>query len=142
MGYDMDIAVFKKESLENMQKFIPEYTFSEIFSDFLFTRLYSDKSIMPDDSEARWLCRASRNIFRDFFEPKLENEAKIIIDECTYKRMYDWLENKLKNVTLLDLVNDEDFDECKVGDMIRVYRNMMKDKIDFETEFIVFFHCW
>lgn len=145
MGYDMDMAVLKKKSLEEMKKILPDYTFRDMYSDFLFTRLYPDKYEVSEDEKGRWITWANRNIFYDFFQPKLENDAAIIINEDTYSKMVDWLEEKLKNKTLYDIAINEDDDECdeyELGEMIRVYKQMKKEKINYETEFVVYQHDW
>lgn len=142
MGYDMDMAVLKRKSLEEAQKILPNYTFRDMYSSFLFSRLYPDKYEVPEDEKGRWITWSNRNIFRDFFEPKLENDEAVIINEDTYNKMVDWLEEKLKNKTLYDCACDEEYDEYELGEIIRIYRQMKKESIDYETEFVVYQHDW
>lgn len=145
MGYDMEMVVLKKKSLKEMKKILPDYTFRDMYSSFLFSRLYPDKYEVPEDEEGRWVTWANRNIFYDFFEPKLENDEAVIINEDTYNKMVSWLEEKLKNKTLYDIAINEDndeYDEYEFGEIIRIYRQMKKEKINYETEFVVYQHDW
>lgn len=142
MGYDMSIGVLKHKSLVEVQKLFPTYTFKELYSDFLFCKLYPDEYKISEDEKGRWITWSNRNIFRDFFEPKLENDEAIIINEATYNKMVDWLEEKLKNKTLYDCACDKDCDEYELGEIIRIYRQMKEEKIDYETEFVVYQHDW
>ena len=43
MGYDMSIGILKHKSLVEAQKFFPTDTFKELYSDFLFCKLYPDE---------------------------------------------------------------------------------------------------
>ena len=142
MGYDMDMVVLKRKSLEEAQKLFPKYTFRDMYSSFLFSRLYPDEYEIPEDEQGRRITWANRNIFRDFFEPKLENDEAVIINEVTYNKMVDWLEKKLKSKTLYDCACNKEYDDYKVAEMIRVYRQMKEEKIDYVTEFIVYQHDW
>lgn len=142
MGYDMDMAVLKRKSLEDIQKVLPNYTFKDMYSSFLFSRLYPDEYEVPEDEKGRWITWSNRDIFKDFFEPKLENDEAIIIDKDTYNKMVDWLEEKLKSKTLYDCACDKEYNGYDVEEMIRVYRQMKKENVDYETEFIVYQHDW
>ena len=142
MGYDMDMAVLKRKSLEEAQKFFPTYTFKELYSNLLFAKLYPDEYEISEDEKGRWITWSNRNIFQDFFEPKLENDEVIIVDEDTYNKMVDWLEEKLKNKTLYDCACDKEYDEYEAETMIRVYRQMKKENVNYDTEFIVYQHDW
>lgn len=143
MGYDMNIAVLKKKTLELAQEVIPDYSFKDMFSSFLFTRLQPEEYEIPEDEEGRWIAYADRNIFREFFEPKLENGATFIIDRETYYKMMNWLEQKLKSKTLYDYVwNIIEVDFAEIAAMMYVYHGMVNEDIDFETEFVVYSHDW
>ena len=140
--YDMEIAVLKKKTLEETKRMLPDYTFSEMYSIFLFSRLYPDEYEFPEDEEGRFITYSSYNIFGDYFEPAFENGMAIIIDKDIYSEMMVWLEDKLKSVTLLDFACNQGCDIYEFQEMINVYKNMRwsKDKIDFATEFVVFQH--
>ena len=142
MGYDMEIVVLKKKSLEEIQKVLPDYSFREMYTDFLFSRLYQDEYEVPENEEGRWITSTNINIFRDFFDQKLGNDEAIIINEDTYNKMVAWLEEKLKSKTLHDLACNEDFDKNKLEEMIKIYRQMKEEKINYETEFVVHQHDW
>ena len=71
MGYDMTMASFKKQSLEEANKIFEKYnpTFEGIYHNYLFRLLYPHDSNDPTEG-AKWICTSGINIFRDFFEPK------------------------------------------------------------------------
>ena len=142
MGYDMNLVVLKNKTLNNIRKEFPDYTFSEMYSSFLVDYLYPDDYIIPEDEIGREIVWANRDIFCNFFERKLENDEAIIIDENTYIKMLDWMENEMKSKTLYDIAIDETGSLCEIEEMIRVYRQMRKEKIDFESEFVVYHHDW
>ena len=143
MGYDMTMASFKKKSLEEANKIFEKYnpTFEGIYHNYLFNLLYPHDSNDPTEG-AKWICTSGINIFRDFFEPKLENDTVMIVEQKTYEKMITWLEEKLKNITLYDVANDEKLEDYEVRELISVYKQIKSAEIDFETEFIVFEHDW
>ena len=142
MGCDMNLVVLKKKTLNNISKEFPDYTFSEMYSSFLIDFLYPDDYIIPEDEVGREIVWSNRDILDNFFESKLGNDEAIIIDEDTYTKMFNWIENKMKNMTLYDVAIDESDNLCEIEEMIRVYRQMRKETIDFETEFVVYHHDW
>lgn len=141
VGYDADIVAFKKKTLQNVQEVLPDYYFRDLYSNYLFTRIYPEEYDFPEDEKAKWISSPSRDIFNEFFNSDFENEDVKIIDEETYYKFYYWLENKLRSITLYNLV-DNDMDEQYVGSLVNTYKNMRDIPIDFETEFVVFHHDW
>ncbi len=139
MGYDADMIAFKKKTLQNIQEIFPNYSFKDLYSNYLFTRIYPDEYDFPEDEKATWISSPYRDIFNDFFDDNFKNEEVRVIDKETYYKFYYWLEDKLKNTTLYDFVN-MDIDEKYVGSLIDTYKNMRDKTIDFETEFVVFQH--
>lgn len=142
MGYDMSLVVLKNKTLNNIRKEFPDYTFSEMYSSFLVYYLYPDDYIIPEDEVGREIVWSNRDIFYNFFEGNLKNDEAIIIDENTYIKMFGWLENEMKGKTLYDVAIDESDNLCEIEEMIRAYRQMRKEKIDFESEFVVYHHDW
>ena len=144
MGYDADMVAFKKKTLEDIQKEIPDYSFEDLYIDFLFTELYPQKEYgwFPEDEKPTWIASPCRDIFNEFFESNFENGEKRIINKEIYSKFYHWLEDKLKNTTLYSLVDVDDKDEFYIGSLIDTYKNMRDKPIDFETEFVVFEHDW
>lgn len=143
MGYDMQLSVFKKKTLEWIEKELePEkHPFSTIFSECLYSWLYPENYEIPEGEEGRYICSENINIFKGFFDRKIGNYEAIIIDEETYRNMFIWLGNKLKTMSLFDFVDDPE-SEYMIYPYIRTYRNMRDANIDFETEFVVFEHDW
>ena len=133
MGYDMQLCIFKKKTLDYIKQELKseQYEFSEIYSEVLFCWLYPNDYKIPTDEIGKYICYEITNIFEEFFKPKIENGQAIIIDESTYNKMLKWLENKLKAKNKIDMYP-----------YIRVYKNMKNTNIDFKTEFVVFEHDW
>ena len=145
MSYDMELAILKKKSLETAQKIWKEYTLSELYSDFLFTRLHPEEYIIPEDEKGRWIYSCQMRIFDEFFEKEIgrniECDEVFVIDETLYKKMCVWLKTKLKTTTFFD-VKDDINKEYKLSNLTEAYNCMVKEKIDFEKEFVVFQHDW
>lgn len=142
MGYDMEIVVLKKKTLEEAKRMFPDHIFGDMYSIFLFSRLYPDEYAFPEDEEGRVIVDTNLNIFRDFFEPELKNDEAIIVDKDVYCKMIVWLEEKLKSKTLFDFACAEECDACEFREIISVYKKMKSANIDFMTEFIVYRHDW
>lgn len=142
MGYNMDMTVHTNKTLNNMQKMFPYYTFENIHDDFINDVLYSEEYGIPEDEQGRFVTWSNFNIFKNFFKPRITNDTSIIIDKETYIMMIWWLEEKLKSQTLYDCACNDDFNSYETMEMIRVYRQMKKEVIDFETEFVVYHHDW
>lgn len=109
MGLDIDIVALKRAKLNEMQMKYPGYKLEHLYEDF-FEQI-------------------------GFF---IQYEELMVIDEITYKRMFQWLEKKLKDTTLMDLVNAE-MDPCDPGliDLIMVYKDMKKTNMDFNEDIII-----
>lgn len=141
MGYDSDIIAFKKKTLKNIQEILPDYSFRDLYSNYLFTRIYPDEYNFPEYEKAKWISSPSSDIFNEFFDGKFENEEARVIDKETYYKFYHWLEDKLKSITLYNLV-DNDIDEQYISSLVDTYKNMRDKPVDFNTEFVVFEHDW
>ena len=141
MGYDADIVAFKKQTLQNIQEVLPDYSFRDLYSNYLFTRIYPEEYDFPEDEKAKWISSPCRDIFSEFFDDDFENEEARIIDKETYCNFYHWLEDKLQGITLYNLVNS-DMDEQYISSLVDTYKNMRDTPVDFETEFVVFQHDW
>ena len=141
MGYDASIVVFKKKTLQNIQETLPDCSFGDLYSNYLFTRIYPEEYDFPDDEKAKWVSSPCKNIFSEFFDGNFDNEEVRIIDEETYYKFYHWLEDKLRNTTLYNLI-DSDMDEQYIGSLVDTYKNMRDIPVDFDTEFVVFQHDW
>ena len=121
MGYDSDIIAFKKKTLKNIQEILPDYSFRDLYSNYLFTRIYPDEYNFPEDEKAKWISSPSSDIFNEFFDGKFENEEARVIDKETYYKFYHWLEDKLKSITLYNLV-DNDIDEQYISSLVDTYK--------------------
>lgn len=141
MGYDMDLGVFKKKTLERLQKEAPEYSLSGLYSNCLFAWMYPEEYEIPEDETALWISSPCKDIFDEFVDGEFKNGEVRIIDKEMYSKFYHWLEDRLKNTTLYNLI-DSDMDEQYVGSLVDTYKNMRDKPVDFETEFVVFQHDW
>ena len=141
MGYDAKIIAFKKKTLQNIQDVLPDYSFRDLYSNYLFTRIYPDEYNFPEDEKAKWISSPRKNIFSEFFNGNFENEEVRIIDKYTYYKFYYWIEHKLKTITLYNLV-DSGMDERYISSLVDTYKNMRDAPVDFNTEFVVFQHDW
>ena len=141
MGYDMEIVVLKRKTLDRAKAKYPKCSFSDLYTNLLFTRLYSDEYEFPEEEAGRWICSESRAIFKEYFSGSVGNGEVITIEEEEYKRMFDWLKNKLETTTLLDIARTEKEIE-DLYPFIRVYREMCDTVVDFETEVVIFSHDW
>lgn len=131
----------KKKTLQNIQEVLPDYSFRDLYSNYLFTRIYPDEYDFPEDEKAKWIFSPCSDLFNEFFDGNFKNEEARVIDEETYYNFYYWLEDKLKSTTLYNLV-DSDMDEQYVGSLVDTYKNMRDKPVDFKTEFVVFQHDW
>lgn len=138
MGLDINIVALKRTKLNEMQTKYPGYKIEYLYEDF-FIESHSGEN--DTNQFGTWIASLSRDIFKDFFEQIgfcIKYDELMVIDEITYKRMFQWLEKKLKDTTLMDLVNAE-MDPCNPGliDLIMVYKDMKKTNIDFNENIII-----
>ena len=70
---------------------------------------------------------------------KVENDEAILISKKTYEDLVIWVEEKLKSTTLFDLAWKDEFE---ILTYVTVYQNLKREKIDFDTEFVLFIHDW
>ena len=142
MGYDMELISIRKKKLEEIQDIIEDYTYKDMFVDFLFIS-YKSNTAMAEEY-GKWILSESRNLFKDFFienKIKIENGEKFIIKEEIYDKMIQWLKNKLEKTNLLDIAEtDSALYEFEI--LITAYRSMISANIDFEEELLVFEHDW
>ena len=141
MGYDANIVAFKKKTLQNIQDVLTHCSLRDLYSNYLFTRIYPDEYDFQEDEKAKWISSPSKDIFNEFFDGDFENGDVKIIDKETYCKFYYWLQNKLRNITLYNLV-ESSMDEQYISSIVDTYKNMRDIPVDFETEFIVFQHDW
>ena len=148
MGYDMSINVFKNKTLNEAKKIFPDKSFCNLYEDFIFTRLYPDEYEFPSDERGRTIAYlGSIDILSDFynfyFQKNLTEltDSAIVVDKDTYGKMLYWLENKLKHASLLDICNGK-IDENIANAWVCLYKDLKKENINFETEFVVLEYSW
>lgn len=133
MGYEGDIVAVKKEYFKEIQKIYPNYSVHDVYMDYL---------IDENDDNFRWIHSPYKDIFTDFFGKDFKNGDARIIDKNSYEQFYTWLENKVKNTTLYDYVDDGYEDEEYASTLINAYRNLRNKPINFDDEFVIFEHDW
>ena len=141
MGYDANIVAFKKKTLQNIQNVLQDYSFGDLYSNYLFTRMYPEEYDFPEDEKAKWISSPCRDIFSEFFDDDFQHEEARIIDKEIYYKFYYWLENKLRRTTLYNLVYSG-MDERYISSLVDTYKNMRDTSVDFNTEFVIFQHDW
>ena len=140
MGYDGQILLMKRKAIEKAKILFPNDSFSEIYNMYLFTREYPKEYEFEEDEKTIDIVYFNHNIFQEYFQDNtLENEEARIIDEKTYEEFKKWIENKVKTITLLDIVN-KTVSEAVAVIYINIYLALKDLKIDRNTECIVFQH--
>lgn len=139
MGYEMRMMVLNKRDLHERQKNNSDYTFKDLYIDVLkLERNPYDN----EDIKYRDIFESSRDIFCDFFSPKILPYETVLIDKNTYFKMIFWMEEILKSKTLYQFTCEENNDLYKMQEMINIYKKMKKEIVDFENEFVIFTHDW
>lgn len=148
MGYNAEMVAFKKKELEEIQKYVPEYTYDDMFIEYLSINMYTaskNNSAENDvDITANWIYSPNKDVFSDFFTSKnieFNNGDSVVINEDIYNDFYVWIKNILSSLTLLDVTNRKG-EKAYFDTLINTYKSMRDKPIDFETEFVVFQHDW
>ena len=139
MGYDFKMCVFKKKTLERLQKIYPKETITGLYNKSLYSWLYPDDYFIPKGEEGRTICDVSFNLFKNILH--IENDYCVIVDKETYEKMYSFLENKLKKTTLFDLIDDEETTR-QLHFLLDTFKDMRNANIDFENEVIICTNDW
>lgn len=142
MGYDGQIIVIKKKVIETAKKMFPRCSFSEIYSQYLYTREYPKEYDFPTEEESISVAYFNTNVFQEYFkENTLENDEARIIDEKTYEEFKNWIEYKVKNTTLFDVETGQ-ITDSQANNYIRIYHALQNLTIDWNTECVVFQNDW
>lgn len=142
MGYDGQIIVIKKKVIETAKKMFPICSFSEIYSQYLYTREYSKEYDFPTEEESISVAYFNTNVFTEYFkENTLENDEARIIDQKTYEEFKKWITYKVKNTTLFDIETGQ-ITDSQANNYIRIYHALQKLNVDWKTECVVFQNDW
>lgn len=142
MGYDGQIIVIKKKVIETAKKMFSRYSFSDMYSQYLYTREYPKEYDFPNEEESISVAYFNTNVFKEYFkENTLENDEARIIDEKTYEEFKKWIEYKVKNTTLLDIETGQ-ITDSQANNYIRIYHALQKLNVDWKTECVVFQNDW
>lgn len=127
MGYNCEMVVFKKELLESFRTKEP---LKDLYSAYL-----------ADAVDGKEIFSASKNVFKEAFCLPIQNGAIATFDKKRYAGLLLFLGDKLKRVTLYELVNDPER-EYEYQLWIDIYKRMTSVNIDFETEIVLLQHDW
>ena len=127
MGYNCGMVVFKKESLEGFQTKEP---LKDLYSAYL-----------ADAVDGREIFSAGKNVFKEAFCLPIQNGAVAAFDKKRYVGLLLFLGDKLRRVTLYELVNDPEMEYERLL-WIDIYKRMTSANIDFETEIVLLQHDW
>lgn len=142
MGYDGQIIVIKKKVIETAKKMFPRCSFSEMYSQYLYTREYPKEYDFPTEEESISVAYFNTNVFTEYFkENTLENDEARIIDQKIYEEFKKWIENKVKNTTLFDIETGQITDN-QANNYIRIYHALQNLNINWNTECVVFQNDW
>lgn len=150
MSYNMELLVLKKEKFDEEINLHKSFTMEYSYIDFAESCSYlfenaKDDGAMDNGSESeeygRFIINGNGNgykIFREFFQ-NVENESWAIVYKEQYIRLDEWLENRMKQLSLFD-VHDPEIAWEYLYSYNQVKREL--ENIDFDHEFIVFWHSY
>ena len=142
MGYDGQIIVIKKKVIETAKKMFSRCSFSDMYSQYLYTREYPEVYDFPNEEKTISVAYFNTNVFREYFkENTLENDEARIIDEKTYEEFKKWIEYKVKNTTLFDIETGQ-ITDSQANNYICIYHALQKLNVDWNTECVVFQNDW
>lgn len=145
MSYNIELLVLKKKKFDeqvDFHKFLKmEYSYFDFVEHFLY--LFENTKRFDLESEEFGRCIINGNgsgyrIFQEFFAD-VKNNSWISVDKKRYVELNEWIENKMKKSSLYDVDDPE-----TAWEYLYSYRQIKYelDNIDFDNEFVIFFHCF
>ena len=134
MGCSTDVVVLKKESLQRFRKEISGYKYTGLCSKVL-VECYD--FVCEETDDGRWILSTNLDVLERFFAPSLEADTIRRVSERLYKNMILWLEQQLRNKTLLECAVEEECDWEDYKELCSIYRELKNAKIDFSKEILV-----
>ena len=142
MGYDGGIIIVKKKAVEKVKHLLTAYSFSELYENYLYMWEYPKEYGLPKDEKSIGVDVLEENIFDEYFRRKpLKNGESRLISKSIYDDFLKWIEDKIKNTTLYDIVIGK-IDDYTIHAYINVYKFLKDLKIDWDTEYVVFRNDW
>lgn len=144
MSYDMELLVLKKSKFDEEVDFHKSLQMEYSYADFAgsCSRLFADEN---SDLELEEFGRRIINgngsgyrIFQKFFT-NVENGSWILVDKKRYTELNEWIENEIKGLSLFDVQAPD-----TAWEYLYSY-NQIKyelENIDFDNEFVIFFHSY
>lgn len=144
MSYNMELLVLKKNKFNEEADLYKSAKMEYSYIDFIesCSDLFENAE---NDSETEEYGRCIINgngsgykIFQNFFKD-VENGSWILVDKEKYTKLNDWLENEMKNISLFDAHDQE-----TAWEYLYSYNQVKYElgNIDFDNEFVAFFHCY
>lgn len=140
MGFDLTMAVMKRNVISKAKEQYPDVDFSTLYGNYLYQWIYNDmndRCDIPDNEMGYYLVGANFDIFKGYFKEVPKSDEYLLIDEQQFKDMLIWLENKIKSTTLFDILKDN-IESYYIEQMLNTYKCMKEAEIDFNTEIVVY----
>lgn len=103
---------------------------------------YPEDYTIPKDEESDVMGWFDGNVFENYFKEKpLEYNESRIIPKDVYENFKNWIENKVKTVTLHDIATKRINDDLAYA-YVYVYRLLEDINIDWDNEYVVFRNDW
>lgn len=144
MSYNMELLVLKKGKYDEELVLSKSLNMVCSYIDFaeLCSYLLENEEENPESEEyGRFIINGNGSgyrIFQKFFKD-VENESWAIVDKEQYIRLNEWIENRMKQLSLFDVHDPE-----VAWEYLYSY-NQVKyelENIDFDNEFIMFWHSY
>lgn len=145
MSYNMELLVLKKEKYDEEIKLHKQLQMEYSYVEFAESCSYLFENVKDDGSESEEYGRFIINgngsgyrIFQDFFTD-VENESWTIVNKERYIMLSEWIENRMKQLSLIDAHDPE-----IAWEYLYSYNQVKEEleNIDFDHEFIVFWHSY
>lgn len=145
MSYNMELLVLKKNKFDEKVDLHKSLQMEYSYVDFAESCSYLFENAKNDGLESekygRYIINGCGNGYRMFqkFFTDVENESWTLVDKEQYKKLNEWIENEMKNLTLFDVHDQE-----TAWEYLYSY-NQVKyelENIDFDNEFVVFWHSY
>ena len=145
MSYNIELLVLKKKTFNEEVRLHKQLQMDYSYVDFAESCSYLLENEENDDSVSKEYGRFIINgngsgyrIFQGFFKD-VKNGTYTVVDKEQYIKLNEWFENKIKQLSLFDVLDPE-----TAWEYLYSY-NQVKyelDNIDFDNEFIVFWHSY
>lgn len=139
MSYSVNLDIMKQSVIDQAMQDFPDFSFEEIWSNYLFAWSYPEDYDIPDGEAARGLYWSYHQMFRKIGILGGKYDDARIVDHDTFNKVCDTIREKIKSITLLDLANLGDTDESdELIALVSAYRSLMTAEINWDEEVVVY----